>query len=71
MYRVILPGAVVESGDAAEACVPRSPFPVLLREAERLMHVGSPHNLNILHIALLSLEMLCLATSVQFSSFQL
>ena len=43
MYRVLLPGAVVESGDAAAACVPRSPFSMLLREAERLMHVGSPH----------------------------
>ena len=46
MYRVLLPGAVVESGDAAAACVPRSPFPVLLRKAERLMHVGSPHMIN-------------------------
>jgi hypothetical protein len=44
VYLVLLPGVVVESGDAAAACVPRSPFPVLLREAERLMHVGSlPH----------------------------
>jgi hypothetical protein len=51
VYRVLLPAAVVESGDAAAACVPRSLFPVLLREAERLMHVGSPHKHFVFFVA--------------------